>query len=62
MLKKMFETWRRYIWRKTEGNKTILSKLGSEDTGGSVEKMKTKWWKKLRSHVSVNFLILNMYL
>ena len=44
------------------GNKTILTKLGSEETGGSVEKMKTKWWEKLRSHVSVNFLILNMYL
>ncbi|CAN6986689.1 unnamed protein product [Brassica rapa subsp. trilocularis] len=38
------------IWRKTEGNKTIRSKFGSEETGGSVEKMKTKWWEKLKEY------------
>uniref|UniRef100_A0A0D3A5J1 Uncharacterized protein n=1 Tax=Brassica oleracea var. oleracea TaxID=109376 RepID=A0A0D3A5J1_BRAOL len=34
---------------KTERNKTTLIKLESEETGGSVEKVKTKWLGKLRS-------------
>ena len=45
----MFETWKKdYEGRLRAGNKTILSRLGSEDTdtGGSVE---TKWLGKLRS-------------
>lgn len=37
------------LWRKTERNKTTLIKLESEETGGSVEKVKTKWLGKLRS-------------
>ncbi|CAN6914130.1 unnamed protein product, partial [Brassica oleracea] len=33
----------------TERNKTTLNRLESEETGGSVEKVKTKWLGKLRS-------------
>lgn len=43
----MFETWKKdHEGRLRAGHKTILSRLGSEDIGGSVE---TKWLKKLRS-------------
>ncbi|ESQ30445.1 hypothetical protein EUTSA_v10011193mg [Eutrema salsugineum] len=48
-LKQMFETWKKDYGGRLKETKLILSKLGSEETGGSVEKPKMKWWGRLRS-------------
>ncbi|KAF3608274.1 hypothetical protein DY000_02048419 [Brassica cretica] len=50
-LKQMFETWKKDYGGRLRETKTILSRLGNEETGGSplVERVKTKWWGRLRS-------------
>ncbi|CAH8355756.1 unnamed protein product [Eruca vesicaria subsp. sativa] len=50
-LKQMFETWKKDYGGRLRETKTILSRLGSEETGGSpsVERVKSKWWGRLRS-------------
>ncbi|KAL1192616.1 Myosin-3 [Cardamine amara subsp. amara] len=48
-LKQMFETWKKDYGGRLRETKLILSKLGSEETGGSVEKVKMKWWGRLKS-------------
>ncbi|KAJ0250323.1 Myosin-3 [Hirschfeldia incana] len=52
-LKQMFETWKKDYGGRLRETKTILSRLGSEETGGrspSMERVKSKWWGKLRSN------------
>ncbi|CAH2036321.1 unnamed protein product [Thlaspi arvense] len=48
-LKQMFETWKKDYGGRLRETKLILSKLGNEETGGSVEKAKLKWWGRLKS-------------
>ncbi|VYS48667.1 unnamed protein product [Arabidopsis thaliana] len=48
-LKQMFETWKKDYGGRLRETKLILSKLGSEETGGSAEKVKMNWWGRLRS-------------
>ncbi|CAN8288380.1 unnamed protein product [Cochlearia groenlandica] len=49
-LKQMFEMWKKDYGGRLRETKLILSKLGSEETsGGSLEKVKSKWWGRLRS-------------
>ncbi|CAH8255169.1 unnamed protein product [Arabidopsis lyrata] len=48
-LKQMFETWKKDYGGRLRETKLILSKLGSEETGGSAEKVKMKWWGRLKS-------------
>ncbi|XP_010463346.1 PREDICTED: myosin-3-like [Camelina sativa] len=48
-LKQMFETWKKDYGGRLRETKLILSKLGSEETGGSAEKAKMKWWGRLKS-------------
>ncbi|CAN6820126.1 unnamed protein product [Brassica oleracea] len=43
-LKQMFETWKKDYGGRLRETKMILSKLGSEESGGSMEKVKRKWW------------------
>ncbi|VVB00662.1 unnamed protein product [Arabis nemorensis] len=48
-LKQMFETWKKDYGGRLKETKLILSKLGNEETSGSVEKVKLKWWGRLKS-------------
>ncbi|KAL0717473.1 hypothetical protein Bca4012_066795 [Brassica carinata] len=48
-LKQMFETWRKDYGGRLRETKMILSKLGSEESGGSMEKVKRKWWGRRNS-------------
>jgi len=46
----MFKTWEKIMEERLRGKQNdTYSKLGSEETGVSVEKVKAKWWGKLRS-------------
>ncbi|CAN6885159.1 unnamed protein product [Brassica oleracea] len=48
-LKQMFETWKKDYGGRLRETKMILSKLGSEESGGSMEKVKRKWWGRRNS-------------
>uniref|UniRef100_A0A1J3D8C8 Myosin-3 n=1 Tax=Noccaea caerulescens TaxID=107243 RepID=A0A1J3D8C8_NOCCA len=48
-LKQMFEAWKKDYGGRLRETKLILSRLGNEETGGSVEKVKLKWWGRLKS-------------
>ncbi|KAG5411485.1 hypothetical protein IGI04_007804, partial [Brassica rapa subsp. trilocularis] len=50
MFQQMFKTWEKIMEERLRGKQNdTYSKLGSEETGVSVEKVKAKWWGKLRS-------------
>lgn len=50
VLNQMFKTWEKNMEERLRGKQNdTYSKLGSEETGVSVEKVKAKWWGKLRS-------------
>lgn len=50
VLNQMFTTWEKIMEERLRGKQNdTYSKLGSEETGVSVEKVKAKWWGKLRS-------------
>lgn len=48
-LKQMFETWKKDYGGRLRETKLILSKLGSEESSGSMEKVKRKWWGRRNS-------------
>ncbi|XP_024015049.1 myosin-1 [Eutrema salsugineum] len=48
-LKQMFETWKKDYGGRLRETKLILSKLGSEEGSGSMEKVKRKWWGRRNS-------------
>ncbi|VVA98280.1 unnamed protein product [Arabis nemorensis] len=48
-LKQMFETWKKDYGGRLRETKMILSKLGSEESSGSMEKVKRKWWGRRNS-------------
>ncbi|CAA7036455.1 unnamed protein product [Microthlaspi erraticum] len=48
-LKQMFETWKKDYGGRLRETKLILSKLGSEESSGSLEKVKKKWWGRRNS-------------
>ncbi|CAN8268985.1 unnamed protein product [Cochlearia groenlandica] len=48
-LKQMFETWKKDYGGRLRETKLILSKLGSEESSGSMEKVKKKWWGRRNS-------------
>ncbi|KAJ4897787.1 Myosin-1 [Raphanus sativus] len=48
-LKEMFETWKKDYGGRLRETKMILSKLGSEESSGSMEKVKRKWWGRRNS-------------
>ncbi|CAH8328988.1 unnamed protein product [Eruca vesicaria subsp. sativa] len=48
-LKQMFETWKKDYGGRLRETKMILSKLGSEENSGSMEKVKRKWWGRRNS-------------
>ncbi|WZZ61470.1 hypothetical protein YC2023_061577 [Brassica napus] len=50
MFQQMFKTWEKIMEERLRGiQNDTYSKIGSEETGVSVEKVKAKWWGKLRS-------------
>lgn len=50
VLNQMFKTWEKIMEERLRGKQNdTYSKLGSEETGVSVEKVKAEWWGKLRS-------------
>ncbi|CAN7041332.1 unnamed protein product [Brassica oleracea var. botrytis] len=50
MFQQMFKTWEKIMEERLRGKQNdTYSKLGSEETGVSVEKVKAEWWGKLRS-------------
>ena len=50
VLNQMFKTWEKIMEERLRGKQNdTYSKLGSEETGVSVENVKAKWWGKLRS-------------
>ena len=48
-LKQMFDTWKKDYGGRLRETKMILSKLGSEESSGSMEKVKRKWWGRRNS-------------
>ncbi|CAN7097649.1 unnamed protein product [Brassica rapa subsp. narinosa] len=48
-LKQMFDTWKKDYGGRLRETKLILGKLGSEGGGGSAERVKMKWWGRLKS-------------
>ncbi|KAJ0229888.1 Myosin-3 [Hirschfeldia incana] len=48
-LKQMFDTWKKDYGGRLRETKLILGKLGSEESGGSAERVKMKWWGRLKS-------------
>ncbi|CAH8390865.1 unnamed protein product [Eruca vesicaria subsp. sativa] len=48
-LKQMFEAWKKDYGGRLRETKLILGKLGSEESGGSAERVKMKWWGRLKS-------------
>ena len=53
-LKQMFETWKKDYGARLRETKVILNKLGNEESGGSSDKMKKKWWGRLNSSSRIN--------
>ncbi|KAH0877627.1 hypothetical protein HID58_065021, partial [Brassica napus] len=50
MFQQMFKTWEKIMEERLRGKQNdTYSKLGSEETGVSVKKVKAEWWGKLRS-------------
>ncbi|KAF3523766.1 hypothetical protein F2Q69_00046654 [Brassica cretica] len=48
-LKQMFDTWKKDYGGRLRETKLILGKLGSGESGGSAERVKMKWWGRLKS-------------
>ncbi|KAF8097294.1 hypothetical protein N665_0291s0003 [Sinapis alba] len=48
-LKQMFDTWKKDYGGRLRETKLILGKLGNEESGGSAERVKMKWWGRLKS-------------
>ncbi|XP_013589004.1 PREDICTED: myosin-3-like [Brassica oleracea var. oleracea] len=48
-LKQMFDTWKKDYRGRLRETKLILGKLGSGESGGSAERVKMKWWGRLKS-------------
>ncbi|XP_010557555.1 PREDICTED: myosin-1-like [Tarenaya hassleriana] len=48
-LKQMFEAWKKDYGARLRETKLILGKLGNEESGSSVEKVKRKWWGRRNS-------------
>ncbi|KAL0803923.1 hypothetical protein Bca101_096413 [Brassica carinata] len=49
-LKQMFDTWKKDYGGRLRETKLILGKLGSGESGGSAERVKMKWWGRLKRY------------
>ncbi|XP_010523208.1 PREDICTED: myosin-1-like [Tarenaya hassleriana] len=48
-LKEMFEKWKKDYGTRLRETKVILNKLGNDESGGSLERVKRKWWGRRNS-------------